>query len=58
VIGRFPSETSCLSLCWAALDLIITHSTRVVFTDLEQQSLQRLQRQQHEQPTSEEVIAA
>jgi transposase-like protein len=59
VIGRFPGETSCLSLCWAVLDLIISHSTRVVFTDLEQQALQRLQRQQEEQPTTtEEVIAA
>jgi putative transposase len=26
VLGRFPGETSCLSLCWAVLDLIITHS--------------------------------
>ena len=23
VIGRFPAETSCLSLCWAVLDLVI-----------------------------------
>ena len=59
VIGRFPGETSCrLSLCWAALDLIITHSTRVVFTDLEGQALERLQRARDEQPTTEEVIAA
>jgi putative transposase len=42
VIGRFPGETSCLSLCWAVLDLIITQSTRVVFTELEQQALRRL----------------
>jgi len=58
VIGRFPGETSCLSLCWAVLDLIITHSTRVVFTDLERQALDRLQRTRAEQPTSQEVIAA
>jgi len=58
VIGRFPGETSCLSLCWAVLDLIITHSTRVVFTDLEHQALERLRRQRDEPSTSEEVIAA
>jgi transposase-like protein len=23
VVGRFPGETSCLSLCWAVLDLVI-----------------------------------
>jgi len=40
VIGRFPGETSCLSLCWAVLDLIISHATRVVFTDLEHKALQ------------------
>ena len=58
VIGRFPGETSCLSLCWAVLDLIITHSTRVIFTDLERQALERLRRQRNEPSTSEEVIAA
>jgi putative transposase len=58
VIGRFPGETSCLSLCWAVLDLIISHSTRVVFTDLEHHTLDRLQHNHTEQPTSEEVIAA
>jgi len=58
IIGRFPGETSCLSLCWAVLDLIISHSTRLVFTDLEQQALQRLQHQRDEHPTTSEVIAA
>jgi putative transposase len=27
VIGRFPGETSCLTLVWAVLDLYITHAT-------------------------------
>jgi len=27
VIGRFPGETSCLSLCWAVLDLVIDAAT-------------------------------
>ena len=57
VIGRFPGEHSCLSLCWAVLDLIITQSTRVVFTDLEHQALQRL-RDTHSPPSPKEVVAA
>jgi hypothetical protein len=57
VIGRFPGETSCLSLCWAVLDLIITHSNNITFTDLEQLQLQRL-REHRTAPTREEVIAA
>jgi len=24
IIGRFPGETSCLRLCWAVMDLVIT----------------------------------
>ena len=27
VMGRFPDETSCLTLVWAVLDLLITHQT-------------------------------
>ena len=26
-MGRFPGETSCLTLVWAVLDLLITHQT-------------------------------
>jgi transposase-like protein len=38
VIGRFPGETSCLSLVWAVLDLYITHATNGVrFNQLERQ---------------------
>jgi putative transposase len=57
VIGRFPGEHSCLSLCWAVLDLIITQSTRVVFTDLERHALQRLGDTQP-LPSPKEVVAA
>jgi transposase-like protein len=57
VIGRFPGEHSCLSLCWAVLDLIITQSTRVVFTDLEYQALKRLG-DSHSLPSPKEVVAA
>src|SRR5947209_5910089 len=40
VIGRFPGETSCLTLVWAVLDLYMTHATNGVrFTQLERQRL-------------------
>ncbi len=58
VIGRFPGETSCLSLCWAVLDLVITHSNGVTFTDLDRLAIERLGRERTERSTGEEVIAA
>ena len=40
VMGRFPGETSCLTLVWAVLDLIITHQTNGIhFTSLDRQRL-------------------
>ena len=35
VIGRFPGETSCLSLCWAVLDICIGGARGLGLTDLE-----------------------
>jgi hypothetical protein len=35
VIGRFPGETSCLSLCWAVLDLFLVGARGLGFSDLE-----------------------
>ena len=59
VIGRFPGETSCLSLCWAVLDLVISHSNNVTFTDLEQLALERMARERAATTTTtKEVIAA
>ena len=58
VIGRFPGEQSCLSLCWAVLDLVISHSNGITFTDLDRQVLERLARERAERSTGEEVIAA
>ncbi|MDQ3632398.1 MAG: IS256 family transposase [Actinomycetota bacterium] len=58
VIGRFPGETSCLSLCWAVLDLVVTHSNGVTFTDLDRQAIDRLSRERAEGTSGEEVIAA
>jgi hypothetical protein len=53
VIGRFPGETSCLSLCWAVIDLVITHATNITFTDLEQLALQRIAHARTATPTKE-----
>ena len=58
VIGRFPGETSCLSLCWAVLDLVISHSNGVTFTELDRQAIDRLRRERPGRATGEEVIAA
>src|SRR5919198_4954224 len=48
VIGRFPGETSCLSLCWAVLDLVLAGARGLGLSDPEyQQVLQmKLARQQ------------
>jgi hypothetical protein len=58
VIGRFPSETSCLTLVWAVLDLYISNAANGIrFTELERQRLRRLRDEGHE-PAREEVNAA
>jgi putative transposase len=59
VIGRFPGETSCLTLVWAVLDLYITHAKNGVrFSQLEHQRLRRIRYAGSEQTTDEEVNAA
>lgn len=42
VIGRFPGETSCLSLSWAVLDLFISGARGLGLTDVDGQQLDRL----------------
>src|SRR5829696_3038618 len=43
VIGRFPGETSCLTLVWAVLDLYITHAKNGVrFSQLDRHHLTRI----------------
>ena len=52
VIGRFPGETSCLTLVWAVLDLYITHAKNGVrFSQLERQRLRRIRHPGSEQTT-------
>jgi putative transposase len=59
VIGRFPGETSCLTLVWAVLDLYISHATNgIKFTQLERQHLKRISYEDNEQAVPEEVTAA
>jgi hypothetical protein len=59
VIGRFPGDTSCLTLVWAVLDLYITHAKNGVrFSQLERQRLRRMRHAGSEQTTDEEVSAA
>jgi putative transposase len=59
VIGRFPGETSCLTLVWAVLDLYISHATNgIKFTQLERQHLKRMRYQPADQTIPEELTAA
>jgi non-homologous end joining protein Ku len=59
VIGRFPGETSCLTLVWAVLDLYVSHATNgIKFTELERHSLKRMRYEDHDHSTAEEVTAA
>lgn len=47
VIGRFPGESSCLSLCWAVLDLVIAGARSLGLSDLDHRDLERLRRERH-----------
>jgi putative transposase len=59
VIGRFPGETSCLTLVWAVLDLYITHATNGIrFTQLDRQRLKSIRYERNEQVIPEEANAA
>jgi hypothetical protein len=58
-LGRFPGETSCLTLVWAVLDPYIAHATNgIKFTQLERQRFKRIKYDGNEQTTPEEVSAA
>lgn len=47
VIGRFPGERSCLSLCWAVLDLVIAGARGLGLSELDRKEIQRLRAQRH-----------
>ena len=60
VIGRFPGETSALSLIWAVLELSSRGWRGVVMTPKTVAEIERLRRELHTTtvPNTEEVIAA
>ncbi len=39
MIGHFPGETSCLSLCWAGLDLVLAGARGLGLSDPEYQQV-------------------
>jgi putative transposase len=60
VIGRFPGETSALSLVWAVLELSSRGWRGVVMTPRTVAEIERIRRDQEPAPTTEpkEVVAA
>jgi putative transposase len=59
VMGRFPGESSCLTLVWAVLDLLITHQTNGIhFNALDHQRLKRARYEGTEQTITKEAAAA
>jgi putative transposase len=56
VIGRFPGETSCLSMCWAVLDLFLAGSRGLGLSDLEYKQVGPMKiARAHLQPTVSKV---
>jgi putative transposase len=59
VMGRFPGETSCLSLVWAVLDLFFNHASNgATFTDVDRQHLYRIKYRQSDPDTLDEEVPA
>jgi transposase-like protein len=59
VMGRFPGETSCLSLVFAVLDLFISHASNgATFTDVDRQHLYRIKYQQLDRDTLDQEVTA
>ena len=58
-MGRFPGETSCLSLVWAVLDLFFRGASNgATFTELDRQHLARIKYQPLEPDTVDEEVTA
>jgi hypothetical protein len=56
-MGRFPGETSCLSLVWAVLDLFFSHASNgATFTDLDHQHLYRIKYQTADPTTVDQEV--
>jgi hypothetical protein len=58
-MGRFPGESSCLSLVWAVLDLFFSHASNgATFTEIDRQHLYRIKYRQADQDTVDEEVTA
>lgn len=55
VIGRFPGETSCLSLCWAVMDLVIAGARGLGLTDIDRRQLRQLRAQNDSHQRAQET---
>jgi len=59
VMGRFPGESSCLSLVFAVIDLFIAHASNgATFTELDRQHLYRIKYRQTDPDTIDEEVTA
>jgi putative transposase len=59
VIGRFPGQSSCLSLVRAVLDLFFSHASNgATLTELDRQHLYRIKYSQADQDTVDEEVTA
>ena len=59
VMGRFPGETSCLSLVWAVLDLFFSRASNgATFTELDRQHLYRIKYHQSDPDALDEEVTA
>ena len=59
VMGRFPGESSCLSLVFVVLDLFITHASNgATFTALDRQHLYRIKYRQLDPDTLDQETTA
>jgi hypothetical protein len=59
VIGRFPGETSCLTLVLAVLDLFFSHASNgATFTDVDRHHLYRIMYKQANPDTLDEEVPA
>src|SRR6266702_4492413 len=54
VIGRFPGETSCLSMCWAVLDQFLAGARGLGLSDLDHKQVgpMKIARSHREQTVS------
>jgi len=57
VIGRFPGETSCLSMCWAVLDLFLAGARGLGLSDLEYKQVVQMKKARTYPERSVEKVA-